>query len=71
VFERHQVIEQENTFTGEEFPDCIAPSPLAGGNDVIVTCALADDVSPMSVLRAPNRTYRMNIKYLLFALLIK
>jgi len=50
MFERHEVIEQENTFAGEEFPDCIAPSSLVGGYDVTVTCAVADDFTPMSIL---------------------
>jgi len=51
MFERHQVIQQKNTFAGEEFPDCIAPSPLFGGNDVTVWRAVADDFTPVRVLR--------------------
>jgi len=50
MFQCHQVVEQEYAFTSKQFPDCIAPSPLTGGNVVTVTCVLADDVSPMSVL---------------------
>ena len=55
MLECQQVVEQENAFAREEFPDRVTPSPLAGGNDVTVSCVLADDVRPMSVLRTHHR----------------
>jgi len=63
MFERHQVVEQENTFAGEEFPDCVATSPLADGNDVTVTCVLADDVSPVSVLYDTATPAYINVRW--------
>jgi len=62
VFERHEVIEQEHTFAGEQFPDCIATSPLAGRDDVIVARALADDVTPVSVLPTRRRVHELRFQ---------
>jgi len=53
MFESHEVINEEDAFTLEQFPDCLTTSPLIVlelGLRLFVSVLVGNQVQPMSVL---------------------
>ena len=58
MFENHEMVDKEDTFTPEKFPNCFSSFPLrvTDGADVDL------DVLALGCYRPPNRVLRNQIK---------